>query len=56
MNPTSRDNDHLRSDDRRTDRHSPIPLIDSAHQVKIFAILGLKVFFFVGYKIKMSKK
>ena len=31
MRPTSRENDHLRSDDGRTDRHSPNPLIDSAH-------------------------
>ena len=33
MKPTSRNNDHLRSDDGRTHTHSPIPLKDSAHLV-----------------------
>ena len=35
--PMSRNNGHLRSDDghtdTHTDRHTPIPLIDSAHPV-----------------------
>ena len=33
MKLTSRNNDHLRSDDGRRHTHSPIPLIDSAHPV-----------------------
>ena len=37
MKPTSRNNGHLRSDDRhtdtQTDRQTPNPLIDSAHPV-----------------------
>ena len=34
MKLTSRNNDHPRSDDGRTDIHTPIPRIDSAHPVR----------------------
>ena len=33
VKPTSRNDDHLRSDDGQTHTHTPIPLIDSAHPV-----------------------
>ena len=38
MRPTSRYNDHIRSDDGQTHRHTPIPLIDSGGMGRVKSV------------------